>query len=150
MKTIIICIMDRLLQGERSAKSRATASRRRERRSHQREQIRTALDAVDHPVSAQELYTRVGGEVGLTTVYRNLQRLADAGLVDTLRRANGELAFRACAGGHHHHLTCRGCGRVEEVRDCRLQRWAAEVAGAHGFVGVEHYAELTGLCSDCR
>lgn len=123
---------------------------RESRRTQQRESIRAALRECAQPVSAQELHTLLEGGAGLATVYRNLQRLADEGLVDALRRPNGELAFRACGGGHHHHLTCRQCGRVEEVRSCGLDRWAAEVAREHGFSGVEHHAELTGLCSDCR
>jgi Fur family ferric uptake transcriptional regulator len=122
---------------------------RQRRRTSQRAAIREALGAADQPVSAQELHARLSGEVGLATVYRNLQRLADDGLVDTLRRPTGEIAFRMCGGGHHHHLTCRSCGRVEEVRDCGLDRWAADVARTHGYSGVQHHAELTGLCSDC-
>jgi Fur family ferric uptake transcriptional regulator len=120
------------------------------RRTAQREAIAAELRTCGEAVSAQELHARLGGSVGLATIYRNLQRLADAGEIDTLRRPNGEQAFRACAGGHHHHLTCRRCGRVEEVRDCGLDRWAAEVARNHGFSGVEHQAELTGVCAGCR
>ena len=100
-------------------------------------------------MSAQELHGELGG-VGLATVYRNLQRLADDGTADTLRRDNGELAFLICDDGHHHHLTCRACGRVEQIHDCRLDDWAAAVAREHGYAQVEHRAELVGLCAGCR
>src|SRR5918992_5437793 len=99
----------------------------RNRRTEQREAILDALRGSDRAVTAQELHGELEG-VGLATVYRNLQRLADEGVADTLRRENGELAFLLCGGGHHHHLTCRVCGKVEEVRDCRLDEWAARVA----------------------
>jgi Fur family transcriptional regulator, ferric uptake regulator len=118
------------------------------RRTEQREAIFDALRESDRAVTAQELHARLEG-VGLATVYRNLQRLADAGDADTLRRDNGEVAFLICGGGHHHHLTCRECGRVEQVRDCRLDDWAHEVAAGHGFSQVEHRAELLGLCAGC-
>jgi Fur family ferric uptake transcriptional regulator len=118
------------------------------RRTEQREAIFDALRASDRAVTAQELHAGLEG-VGLATVYRNLQRLADAGDADTLRRDNGEVAFLMCGGGHHHHLTCRECGRVEPVRDCRLDDWAREVAAGHGFSQVEHHAELVGLCAGC-
>jgi Fur family ferric uptake transcriptional regulator len=118
------------------------------RRTDQREAIVLALRASDRAVTAQELHGQLEG-VGLATVYRNLQRLADAGDADTLRRQNGEVAFLLCGGGHHHHLTCRECGHVEQVRDCRLDDWANGVAGAHGFSEVEHHAELVGLCAAC-
>ncbi|MEX2194616.1 MAG: transcriptional repressor [Thermoleophilaceae bacterium] len=118
------------------------------RRTEQRRAIVDALEGSPRALTAQELHDRVEG-VGLATVYRNLQRLADQGVADTLRRENGELAFLLCGGGHHHHLTCRICGRVERVRDCRLDGWAASVAREHGFSDVEHRAELLGVCSSC-
>ena len=116
------------------------------RRTEQREAILEALRRADRSVTAQELHGSLDG-VGLATVYRNLQRLA--GEADTLRRESGEQAFLICGGGHHHHLTCRICGRVEQVRDCRLDDWASSVAATHGFVDVEHRAELVGLCARC-
>jgi Fur family ferric uptake transcriptional regulator len=118
------------------------------RRTEQREAILEALRASDRAVTAQELHGTLDG-VGLATVYRNLQRLADDGTADTLRRDNGEQAFLLCGSGHHHHLTCRVCGRVARVRDCRLDDWAAEVAAEHGFDQVEHHAELVGVCRAC-
>jgi Fur family ferric uptake transcriptional regulator len=118
------------------------------RRTEQREAILQALRDVDRAVTAQELHGLLEG-VGLATVYRNLQRLADEGTADTLRRESGEQAFLLCGAGHHHHLTCRVCGRVERIRDCRLDDWARAAAAEHGFAEVEHRAELVGTCSDC-
>ncbi len=118
------------------------------RQTGQRAAILEALRRSDRAVTAQELHGTLDG-VGLATVYRNLQRLADEGEADTLRRETGEQAFLICGGGHHHHLTCRSCGRVEQVRDCRLDDWASAVARTHGFSEVEHRAELVGLCARC-
>jgi Fur family ferric uptake transcriptional regulator len=119
------------------------------RRTEQREAIVDALRGSERAVTAQELHGQLEG-VGLATVYRNLQRLADSGDADTLRRDNGEIAFLLCGGGHHHHLTCRICGRVEQVRDCGLDDWARDVAAGHGFSEVEHHAELVGVCASCE
>lgn len=107
-----------------------------------------ALGRCSTAVTAQELHRRLDG-VGLATVYRNLQRLAESGEADAVRRESGEQAFLLCGGGHHHHLTCRACGRVEQVRDCELEGWAGRVAAAHGFRSVEHRVELVGLCGGC-
>ena len=118
------------------------------RRTEQRRAILGALRQSDTAVTAQELHDRLDG-VGLATVYRNLQRLAEEGEADTLRRDNGEQAFLLCGAGHHHHLTCRVCGRVEQIRDCALDDWARGVARSHGFRQVEHRAELVGVCAAC-
>ena len=118
------------------------------RRTEQRQAILDALRASDRAVTAQELHGELHG-VGLATVYRNLQRLADEGTADTLRRDSGELAFLLCEGGHHHHLSCRICGRVERIRDCRVDDWASSVAAEHAFADVEHRVELVGVCAAC-
>jgi Fur family ferric uptake transcriptional regulator len=89
--------------------------------------------------------------VGLTTVYRTLQGLADAGEVDVLRTSGGEAIYRRCATGeHHHHLVCRSCGASVEVASDEVERWAATTAKLHGFTEVEHTAELYGVCGTCN
>src|SRR5579884_1235733 len=71
--------------------------------------------------SAQDLYAelRQGGlKIGLTTVYRHLQALAESGAVDTVRAEDGEAVYRRCGTPtHHHHLVCRRCGRTVEVEE---------------------------------
>ena len=97
------------------------------RRTAQRDAIVEELRRSRSAMTAQELHGRLEG-VGLATVYRNLQRLADLGQAEAVRRDSGEQAFLLCGGGHHHHLTCRVCGHVERVRDCGLDDWARAVA----------------------
>src|SRR3954469_2992202 len=84
------------------------------RATRQRAAVAAALAEVDEFRSAQELHDLLkhrGDSVGLTTVYRTLQSLADAGEVDVLRTDDGESVYRRCSDGHHHHLVCRSCGK---------------------------------------
>lgn len=118
------------------------------RKTEQRAAIVTALQHSDRALTAQELHEDLD-DVGLATVYRNLGRLAEDGEIDAIRRPNGETAYRACGAGHHHHLICRECGRVVELHDCSLDDWSRKIAAKHGFVGVEHQAELLGTCEQC-
>ena len=87
--------------------------------------------------------------VGLATVYRTLQALADDGEVDVLRTDDGEAVYRRCCTGHHHHLVCRACGRTVEVEGPTVERWADTVAAEHGFTDVRHTLEIVGTCADC-
>jgi len=122
------------------------------RATRQRAAVAAALDELDEFRTAQELHAilRNGGErIGLTTVYRTLQALADAEQVDVLRSADGEAAYRRCSGGHHHHLVCRSCGRTVEVEGPAVERWADRVASEHGFVDVSHTLEVFGTCASC-
>lgn len=118
------------------------------RATQQKAAIIAALQSSDEAMSAQELHEKLE-KVGLATVYRNLARMAEEGEIDSIRRASGETAYRACAHGHHHHLICRHCGHVVELHDCGLGEWSRKLGASHGFSAVEHQAELVGTCSDC-
>ncbi|MBI4898067.1 MAG: transcriptional repressor [Actinobacteria bacterium] len=123
------------------------------RRTQQRQAIFHELAHGDRALSAQELHERLRAAdagVGLATVYRNLGRLAEEGAIDAIRRPSGETAYRACGAGHHHHLTCRRCGAVVELHDCTIADWSRRIAAEHGFDQVEHQAELSGICANCR
>ena len=122
------------------------------RQTRQRTAVRTALDARDGFVSAQQLHEelrRRGESVGLTTVYRCLQSLADAGEVDVLVNDDGEAVYRRCSAEHHHHLVCRDCGRTVEIAGPAVEEWAETVAREHGFSDVSHTLEVFGTCGDC-
>ncbi|KXO91192.1 Fur family transcriptional regulator [Tsukamurella pseudospumae] len=122
------------------------------RATKQRGAITHALQSVSEFKSAQELHEQLrtdGESIGLTTVYRNLQAMADAGAVDTLRTDSGEALFRLCSDEHHHHLVCRECGRTVEVTDRSVEAWSARTAAAHGFTEVTHTLEIFGRCADC-
>ena len=76
------------------------------RATRQRAAISSLLDTLDDFRSAQELHDelrRRGANIGLTTVYRTLQSMAAAGLLDTLRTETAESVNRRCTEHHHHH-----------------------------------------------
>jgi Fur family transcriptional regulator, ferric uptake regulator len=130
-----------------------TASGAGVRATRQRAAIAGLLDTLDEFRSAQELHDELrqrGENIGLTTVYRTLQSMATAGLLDTLRNDTGESVYRRCSDHHHHHLVCRSCGSTVEVGDREVEEWAAEVAAKHGFSNVSHTIEIYGTCSDCH
>jgi len=119
--------------------------------------VLTVLQGADGFLSAQDLHARLRaaggpvGPVGLTSVYRAVQSLAEAGEVDEARTSTGEAGYRVCATrGHHHHLSCSTCGATVEVESPKLERWVAEEAGRHGYAALDHTLEITGTCSACH
>jgi Fur family ferric uptake transcriptional regulator len=123
------------------------------RPTRQRVRVLGELMGERDDVTAQELHERLrsGGErLGLATVYRTLGLLAEAGVIDALSHRPGELCYRWCGQGHHHHLVCSSCHRVVELADCELDPWLERISGAHGFVTTGHRLEVSGLCGACR
>lgn len=124
------------------------------RSTKQRAAIVSTLLDIDTFSSAKEIYQelqRRSQKVGLTTVYRTLQSLAERDAVDVLHMENGETLYRHCmTERHHHHLVCTGCGRTIEIDGGPVEEWAKDVATDYGFELTGHDAEIYGLCADCR
>jgi Fur family transcriptional regulator, ferric uptake regulator len=122
------------------------------RSTRQRSAVTDLLSEVDDFRSAQDIHGLLlnrGTKIGLRTVYRTLQQLADVGAVDVMRTGDGEAVYRRCSTGHHHHLVCRECGRTVEVEGPAVERWAERVAKDHGFTDIGHTIEVFGMCPDC-
>lgn len=122
------------------------------RPTRQRLAVASALQSCDDFRSAQEIHDllrRNDENVGLSTVYRTLQTLAESGEVDVLRTEEGEALYRRCSTTHHHHLVCRSCGRTVEVAGPTVERWSSAVAEEHGFSDVSHTLEIFGTCPAC-
>jgi Fur family ferric uptake transcriptional regulator len=122
------------------------------RSTRQRAAVAALLAEIDDFRSAQEIYDQLrqrGEGIGLTTVYRTLQSLADADVIDVLRTDSGEALYRRCSDHHHHHLVCRVCGFTVEVEGPAVERWAEAIASNNGFSDIEHTVEIVGTCSSC-
>jgi Fur family ferric uptake transcriptional regulator len=123
------------------------------RSTRQRAAIAQALGDSERFITAQELHDRLRQrqiKVGLTTVYRTLQMLAESGEVDVVHSGGGEAVYRSCdAEAHHHHLVCRDCRRTVEISSDEVERWTHSVADRHGFVSPSHTLEIYGLCGRC-
>jgi Fur family transcriptional regulator, ferric uptake regulator len=123
-----------------------------QRNTRQRGAVAALLEEVEGFHSAQDLHAMLrarGERVGLTTVYRTLQGLADVGEIDVMRPPGGEHLYRRCSDGHHHHLVCRSCGNTVEVLGPTVETWADKVAAQHGYADVSHTLEIFGTCPEC-
>jgi Fur family ferric uptake transcriptional regulator len=125
-----------------------------QRMTRQRAAILEVLAAGDFR-SAQAWHDTLrheGSSIGLATVYRTLQALAESGGVDTVVTDSGETLYRLCAAPqvHHHHLRCRVCGAAEDVDMPGFETWTADIAREHGYAHIDHTVEITGVCAACQ
>lgn len=123
------------------------------RNTRQRTAVINILSEIDTFASAKEIHGELEERnvpVGLTTVYRTLQSLAELKAVDVLHMASGETLYRQCTSPHHHHhLVCTRCGRTEEIDGGPVETWAQAVAKENNFQLTGHDAEIYGVCPRC-
>ena len=104
-------------------------------------------------VSAEDLYRQLlqnGEDIGVATIYRVLTQCENAGLVKRIQFEGGRSHFEIAEDGHHDHIVCVRCGRVEEFHDKVIEARQKEVAEKAGFEIEEHNMILYGLCPECR
>jgi Fur family ferric uptake transcriptional regulator len=83
-------------------------------------------------------------------LYNVLEALVRAGLVRCIEPAGLAARYELRVGDNHHHVVCRGCGRIEDV-DCAVGLAPClEAADAVGFVVDEAEVTWWGTCMDCR
>ncbi len=104
--------------------------------------------------SAQEIHDGIvsgGGAVGVASVYRTLETLAELRLVQRVDVGDGLARFEPAREDehHHHHLVCDDCGRVEPFTDEPLEQALERAAGRLGYA-MQHEVVLRGTCGDCR
>lgn len=125
----------------------------RRRTTKQRLAIRALFDDESFFLTAQQVHDQLrerGDQVGLATVYRNLQTMTEDGELDAIRAEDGEMTYRRCSSAHHHHLVCRKCGKAVEIGPEKiLEYWARDIAAEYGFSETGHELELFGICSKC-
>ncbi|MEP6942541.1 MAG: ferric iron uptake transcriptional regulator [Betaproteobacteria bacterium] len=100
-------------------------------------------------LTAEDVYKQLladGLDVGLATVYRVLTQFEQAGLLVRHHFESGKAVFELNQGGHHDHLVCMQCGRVEEFFDNEIEKRQLKIARDRGFEINEHALYLYAEC----
>lgn len=122
--------------------------------TQQREAVAAAVFFADRHVSVGELERTLaegGDQVGKATIYRTLELLQSAGLIQEHDFGEGFKRYEPLeARGYHEHLICLRCGRVEEFASERFQKMSTVIAEEHGFRHHHHRWEIYGVCSECQ
>ncbi len=106
--------------------------------------------SAERHLSAEDVYKillSTGEDVGLATVYRVLTQFEQAGLLVRHHFESGKAVFELNQGGHHDHIVCVKCGRVEEFYDEEIEKRQKMAATDRGFTMQDHALTIYGLCS---
>ena len=121
-----------------------------------RRHVVTALEGADGPMSAAEVHESLAGMVPVSSVYRTLAVLEEAGVVQPHHSAKGITRYEIAEwlAGHHHHLVCVVCGAVEDFElpgelEGQLERLVGQVAEMSAFSASGHSLEVEGRCTRC-
>ena len=123
------------------------------RMSHPRFLVYQELSISGSPMSPQELYqclAKKERKIGLTSIYRCLDLFESLGIA--FKIVNGSsVKYKLCEmEDHHHHIICKKCGNVAELRFCDLSDWSEKVTESTGYEVTDHQLNFYGLCKTCK
>lgn len=118
--------------------------------------VRVLIENEADHLSAEDVYLKVkekAPEIGLATVYRTLELLAELKVVDKVSFGDSVSRFDLRKEGSehfHHHLVCMECGRVDEIEEDLLPKVEERVENEFNFKILDHRLTFHGVCKDCQ
>lgn len=132
-------------------------ARRHKLTNQRRVVLEILLENPGEHLSAEDVYDRLrdkGMDVGLATVYRSLELLAELGILQRMEFGDGcsryELGDNDPLAHQHHHLICLRCGKVREFPDDMLDALEREISEKSGFKIDDHKVMFFGYCKECQ
>lgn len=122
------------------------------RQTKQRKLILEELSKVNSHPTAAEVYNLVHKrlpKIGLGTVYRNLEIMAQTGIIKKINVAGRQKRFDAITSPHYH-VRCTSCGKVDDINmevDFSLENNAVQKSD---YTITGHHVEFEGICRECR
>lgn len=121
-----------------------------------RRRVVAVLAEADGPRSAAELHEDLGRSIPVSSLYRSLAVMSEAGVLALHHGSKGLTRYELAEWltGHHHHLVCLDCGAVDDVElsddlETVLETVVVGVAGRGGFTAQGHALEIEGRCEAC-
>lgn len=120
--------------------------------TQRRAAILAEVSASQGPVSAEEIFERLQKRfptLALSTVYRNLERFAEDGLVEKETSPDGVFRY-AGKDDHGHYLVCTHCHNRVRLHECPLSAMEEKLEEETGFSIDRHQLTLYGICPACK
>ncbi len=118
----------------------------------QRQIILEELAKVKTHPTASELYDMVRKRlprIGLGTVYRNLELMAESGMILKIEVGGTQKRFDATTD-EHYHIRCSCCGKVDDIDVPVVKELVAQAAASSAYKIQGHHVEFTGICANCQ
>ncbi|ADQ14878.1 Fur family transcriptional regulator [Halanaerobium hydrogeniformans] len=116
--------------------------------------VETILENENWHFNAEDLFAAVkekDSEIGMATIYRTLELLEKLDLIHILDFNDDSRVYELyLKDHHHHHLICKGCGKLVEFSDQGIDYFEKELEDKYDFSIDEHKLRFYGYCGDCR
>jgi len=119
------------------------------RRTIQKTAIEEVFRKQGRPLGVEEILKygrRIVKSLNQATVYRNLKRLSEEGLVRQINHPSLGTLYELTDKDHHHHFHCHACNRLFELPGCALRD--DEIVPPNFHV-EDHEIFLFGICPSC-
>ncbi len=119
----------------------------------QRRAIIGVISQSQEHLTPADIYAKLKAKhrgIGLVTVYRALNMLERSGMLCEVHIGDTCRSYLKRPSGHHHHLVCKGCGKVVDFSDCELDDLEQRVTQDTGFRIDRHLLEFLGRCPECQ
>lgn len=104
-------------------------------------------------LSPEEIWKKMKKQfnrIGLPTVYRNLEELAEGDVITKVTHPDRKLYYFLCKNkSHHHHFVCLSCRTVEDIHFCAINELQKEVKKKLSGKVVSHILQVNGFCRNC-
>ncbi len=117
------------------------------RHSKTKEEIIKILSKSSSPLDAVHLTKKIG--VNKTTIYRDLENLLKENKVDEIEFGDGKKRYEVSSRNHHHHLVCKNCGKIEDVK-IEEKIFLTKISNQTNFKIENHSIEFFGRCFNCQ
>ncbi len=119
----------------------------------QKDIILNSLKKYDHEFTVKELYNDLNQEIGLTTIYRYIDKLLKEEIINkNIGRDNITYYqyLEKCNNENHFYLKCESCGKMEHIDcDC-ITTLTNHILENHKFVPTKDHIIINGLCNKCN
>lgn len=105
------------------------------------------LNRTKKPVDVSVLVSKIG--VNKTTVYRQIEKLLSQSIIIEVELGDGKKRYELMSLDHHHHLLCKICGKLEDIK-LNEKQLLNEVAKKSNFKVDSHNLEFFGRCINCK
>ena len=118
----------------------------------QRQIILEELGKVTSHPTANEVYDMVRKRlprIGLGTVYRNLELMAESGIILKLEVGGTQKRFDATVE-NHYHIRCNSCGKVDDMHIAVQEQINETASTCSNYKVLGHHIEFSGICDACQ